>query len=427
LARNYFIPSLLYFAVTLASGSWIRLQWAEPSLAVFNPQFLIHSHSHVAMLGWLFLALAGLISRFGMNETGRRQMGHPLYLVLLHISIAGMTIAFALQGYAFYSILLSTLFIILSLWFAFIYFRNEKMTVSPLVRNFLNAAVFWMVFSSAGPLALAGGTMMGPDWIQVWVAFYLHLQFNGWITFAVAGLLIAFLERAQIRPDRRKGNIAFWLMFTGVFPSLEPMTREFTENVLWRYAGIGGSFLVLAGTVMMARILYRGAASLAGYPRALLYTALISLLLKSLFHAVASVPGIGEDLTGTHHLAIGFVHLLLLGFASTGILWLILAQMVPLPWNTTVQTGSRILIAGAAGMIGLLFVFGLYQYRAVPVFLPVQWLLFGTGMVVLAGALLILFALPAVFAASMAPQPSRSDNRSDGNPVAYKADHPQNK
>jgi hypothetical protein len=58
---------------------------------VFNPKFLIHSHSHVAMLGWLFLALAGLISQFGMKENGRRQMGHPLYLILLHLSIAGMT------------------------------------------------------------------------------------------------------------------------------------------------------------------------------------------------------------------------------------------------------------------------------------------------------------------------------------------------
>jgi hypothetical protein len=396
--------------VTLTSGSWIRLQWAEPALAVFNPKFLIHSHSHVAMLGWLFLALAGLISQFGMKENGRKQMGHPLYLILLHLSIAGMTVAFALQGYAFYSILLSTLFIILSLWFAFIYIRNEKMTVSPLVRNFLNAAVFWMVFSSAGPLALAGGTMMGPDWIQLWVAFYLHLQFNGWITFAVAGLLIAFLERSQIRVDRRTGSIAFWLMFTGVFPSIGPMIREFTESVLWIYAGIGGSLLVLAGTVIIAGMLYTGAGHLARYPRALLYTALISLLLKSLFHAVASIPGVGEGLTGTHHLAIGFVHLLLLGFASTGILWLILAHLLPLPWNKTVRAGSLILLTGAAGMIGLLFVFGMYQYLLVPLFLPVQWLLFGTGLVVLAGGCVILFALSAGSATTTEPLPAGSGN-----------------
>ena len=404
----------MYLIVTLASGSWIRLQWAEPALAVFNPKFLIHSHSHVAMLGWVFLALAGLIAQFGMNENGRKQMAHPLYLVLLHISIAGMTIAFALQGYAFYSILLSTLFIILSLWFAFVYFRYEKMTVSPLVRNFLNAAVFWMVFSSAGPLALAGGTMMGPDWIQLWVAFYLHLQFNGWITFAVAGLFIAFLENSRIRANDRSGSIAFWLIFTGVFPSLEPMTREFTEGALWLYAGIGGSFLVLAGTVIIAGLLYAGARNLARYPRALFYTALISLLLKSLFHAVASSPGIGEALTGTHHLAIGFVHLLLLGFASTGILWLILVRMVLLPWNKTIRAGSLMLIAGAATMIGLLFTFGMYQFLLVPLFLPVQWLLFGTGVVVLAGGCLILIALSS---GSALPLRDDSGRRSYEKPI----------
>ncbi|MCA1801748.1 MAG: hypothetical protein LC662_04730, partial [Rhodothermaceae bacterium] len=154
--------------------------------------------------------------------------------------------------------------------------------------------------------------------------------------------------------------------------------------------------------------LYRGAGRLARYPRALLYTALVSLLLKSLFHAVASIPGVGEGLTGTHLLAIGFVHLLLLGFASTGILWLILTHMLPLPWNKTIRAGSLILITGAAGMIGLLFVFGMYQYLLVPLFLPVQWLLFGTGLVVLAGGCLILFALPAGSATSTQPLPAGS-------------------
>ena len=88
-------------------------------------------------------------------------------------------------------------------------------------------------------------------------------------------------------------------------------------------------------------------------------------------------------------------HLLLLGFASTGILWLILVRMVPLPWNKTIRAGSLMLIAGAATMIGLLFTFGMYQYLLVPLFLPVQWLLFGTGLIVLAGGCLIVLALPA--------------------------------
>jgi hypothetical protein len=395
LVRKYYIPSLFYLIVTLVSGSFIRLQWAEPSLMVFNPKFLIHSHSHVAMLGWLYLALAGLISQFGMNENGRKKMGHPLYLVLLHTAIAGMTIAFALQGYAFYSILLSTLFIVLSLWFAFVYFSNENMAVNPLVRNFLNAAVFWMVFSSVGPLALAGGTMMGPDWIQGWVAFYLHLQFNGWITFAVAGLLIAWLEKSQVHVDQRPGSMAFWLLFIGVFPSMEPLIRDLTGNDLWIYAGIGGAFLVLAGTMLLAAVLYKHYSHIPGWPKLLIYTALASFLLKSLFHAMASVPGIGEGLTGTHLFTIGFVHLLLLGFASTAILWLILAQAITSPWNKTIRIGSVILIMGTVCMVGLLFIFGMYQYLQVPLFLPVQWLLFGTGLIVLAGGCMILIALLA--------------------------------
>jgi hypothetical protein len=113
-------------------------------------------------------------------------------------------------------------------------------------------------------------------------------------------------------------------------------------------------------------------------------------------------------------------HLLLLGFASTGILWLILVRMVPLPWNKTIRACSLMLIAGAATMIGLLFTFGMYQYLLIPLFLPVKWLLFGTGLIVLAGGCLILLALPAGSAGSArsaGPLLDDSGSRSDEIPI----------
>lgn len=393
LFQKYLIPSLFYLIVTLISGSWIRLQWAEPSLMVFNPEFLIHSHSHVAMLGWLFLALAGLIARYGMKESGHKQMGHPVYLILLHFSISGMTVAFALQGYAFYSILLSTLFIILSLWFVIIYFRHENRDLTPLSRNFLNAAVFWLVFSSIGPLALAGGTMMGPEWIQAWVAFYLHLQFNGWITFAVIGLLIVFMEKMNISIHRRSSDVAFWMLFIGLLPSLIPLISEFADSTLLIYAGTAGSFSLLAGTLLISAELLKRSGGLTRYPKALFHTAIIALLIKSLFHAIASFPLIGDGFIRTHYLAIGFVHLLLLGFASMAVIWLIIAQAACLPWNSRIRCGIWIFISGAVSMVALLFVFGMYQYLLIPLLLPVQWILLGTGLVTLTGGCIILYAL----------------------------------
>ncbi|MFU8860470.1 MAG: hypothetical protein ACNA8K_08595 [Cyclonatronaceae bacterium] len=391
--KKYLIPSLFYLIVTLVTGCWIRLQWADPSMMVFNPKFLIHSHSHVAMLGWLFLALAGLIARYGMTESGRRQMGNPVYLALLHFSIGGMTIAFALQGYAFYSILLSTLFILLSLWFAIIYFRHENPDVCSLTRNFLNAAVFWMVFSSVGPLALAGGTMMGPDWIRAWVAFYLHLQFNGWITFALIGLIIAFLDKNNISINRRSGTVAFWLLFAGLLPSIEPMVREFTDSKVLLYAGIAGSFAVFAGSLVIGAKLFKRSGDRIRHQKALFFTAVIALLFKSLFHAFASLPGIGEGLIATRYFAIGFVHLLLLGFASMAVIWLITVPAISSPRNNLISYGTWIFVSGAISMILLLFAFGMYQYLLVPIFLPVQWILLGTGLVTLSGGCIILYNL----------------------------------
>jgi hypothetical protein len=395
MVRSYHIPSLLYLIVTLLSGIWIRLQWAEPDLAIFNARFLIHAHSHVAMLGWLFLALAGLIAQSGMTAEGQKKMKHPVFLALLHISIVGMTVAFALQGYAFYSILLSTLFVVLSLWFAWLYFRYEDMQILSLVRNFLNAAVFWMVFSSAAPLALAAGSMMGPDWIQGWVSFYLHLQFNGWITFAVTGLIIACFGDSFTSADIRYGNIAFWLLFIGLLPSFEPFIREMHGTLPWITAGMTGALLAFAGTSILIAILIKKIFRYRQHSKALIAAALAGLFLKSMFHAIASIPGPGDRLLETHLFAIGFVHLLLLGFASTAIIWLMLLRFVPLlpGWRAVVQSGILLFLSGAVAMIALLFVFGLFQFLQIPLFLPVQWVLFIAGLPVLAGSILLLISL----------------------------------
>ena len=59
--RYFILPALLYLTISLMGGMWIRLQWAVPTWTLFTTKFMIHAHSHLALLGWLFLALFRLL------------------------------------------------------------------------------------------------------------------------------------------------------------------------------------------------------------------------------------------------------------------------------------------------------------------------------------------------------------------------------
>ena len=117
-------PSLIYLLLTLLIGIWIRFQWIQPEMAIFNSKYLIHAHSHLAMLGWLFPVLAALLMHTGTREQTWKDLLNPYFLIPLHFTIIAMTIAFALEGYAMNSIVLSTFFICLMIWFGWYFLKN---------------------------------------------------------------------------------------------------------------------------------------------------------------------------------------------------------------------------------------------------------------------------------------------------------------
>lgn len=124
------------------------------------------------------------------------------FSILIQITVIGMLVFFTLEGYAASSITFSSLHIFLSYYFAYLYFRYERMDLNPTVRNFYNAAVFWMVISSIGPGLLAAGSGLTPFWMESAIGFYLHLQFNGWFIFFLTGFAYHFLIIKHYRGNR---------------------------------------------------------------------------------------------------------------------------------------------------------------------------------------------------------------------------------
>ena len=98
------------FLIAALMGLLLRLQFVAPVTNV-NYQFLLHGHSHIAMLGWVYLALFALIYHFFIPKNKETEQKFNRLFWITEVAVIGMMIAFPLQGYAVFSIIFSTLHI----------------------------------------------------------------------------------------------------------------------------------------------------------------------------------------------------------------------------------------------------------------------------------------------------------------------------
>ncbi|MEX0928881.1 MAG: iron-sulfur cluster repair di-iron protein [Balneolales bacterium] len=390
---RFYLPALFYFIVVAATGSLLRFLWTAPAYTLFNAQYLIHAHSHVALLGWIFLVLCGLLLEYGMqkNQPGKKLLS--AFSILVQITVIGMLISFTLQGYAPASIAFSTIHILLSYYFAWLYFRHERMDIDPRVRNFYNAAVLWMILSSLGPLLLAAGSRLTLFWMNTAIGFYLHLQFNGWFTFLLTGLAFQFLINRHYWENPTWGNWPFVLMFVGLLPSLVPIIDN-SGLARWMIgAGAAGTLAFSAGSLMVLHLVWKSRVALAGKGAAgLFWFAFTAGAVKTLMQAATAWPQV-HIFSSSHYVVIGFNHLLLLGFISSSLLYILLCkQPAPDPMRIRL-TGSLLYQTGAGAMLVLLFGIGFMQILGVVISLPFQLWLFITGVLILTGLLFLTAAL----------------------------------
>jgi hypothetical protein len=96
---NFFIAAMMGLALRYSFISSINL----------NYRYLTHAHSHLAMLGWVYLMLFVLIVHYFVPE--KKPVYNRLFW-LTEFSVVGMMVSFPFQGYAVISITFSTLHIL---------------------------------------------------------------------------------------------------------------------------------------------------------------------------------------------------------------------------------------------------------------------------------------------------------------------------
>lgn len=318
--KHWILFSLFNFLVAALMGLILRGAFVW-EISWLDYRDMMHGHSHVAMLGWVYMALYVLV---GERFIPKERWHKPIYSRLFwftQFTVVGMMVSFPLQGYGAISITFSSLHIIASYIFAYMVWRDHR-TVHPQVSLLIKSALVLMLIStigvwSLGPMALLGGR--SSTLYQFAIQFYLHFQFHGWFTFCVLALLLDTLSRSSMIINRT------FKQFYGLL--LVSVILTYGLVLAW---GLGGTIPLIingAGVLfqLMALLLFFKIVkesnkgffnSLSPSMRAFYRFGIISWIAKVLIQAVVLLPAAAVVSFIIRPFMIGFIHLTLLGFIS---------------------------------------------------------------------------------------------------------------
>ena len=326
--KKYIHMTFLLLLLTAISGVWLRAfgLWPSTTMPYDN---VLHAHSHLALIGWLFIA-AFLIFLLFYKEDFQHKIHPKLILMTLIVTSLFMFLAFLYQGYGILSVALSTLHIFVEYWavvYVWLNIRNRKMP--GVAKLFIIGGLIANVVSSIGPYTLAYLSATKQTHLALFdvaIYFYLHFQYNGWLTMFLIGMFILFLDKMQISVNKRLIKYSFWIYFVALFPG-------FMISALW--VGLGPVLEVVASIASIGQwvaVIMFLVASNQGFkqlyvrlPRLSFFTLVFALFLfivKSTMELGLISPTLADLVNNTRDVIIGYLHLTLLGFLTLFVLFM---------------------------------------------------------------------------------------------------------
>ncbi len=326
--KKQIIVCLLNFLIAALMG--LALRYAAINDIGINYRFLTHAHSHVAMLGWVYLMLFAFIVHYFVPEQ------KPFYqrlFWLTEFAVVGMMFSFPFQGYAAISISFSTLHILCSYYFVHIIWKHHK-TNSKATRLLLKTSLLFMLLSTIGVWCLGPTVgLMGKAsaFYQIAIQFFLHFQFNGWFLFAVIAL---FFHQLKI-DDSKTFIIFFKLLLASTILTLAMPIQWFAPNFMLIVLNALGVVLQLVAIYFFFKLIKIEIKKFnTSVSKLTIYSyqfALLCLALKSIVQLASLVPQLTEELYLHRNFVIGFIHLLMLGVISGFLFSFILKQLKTKP------------------------------------------------------------------------------------------------
>lgn len=335
--------SFLYLLVVAAAGTFLRAMPFLPSTGL-DYQHVLHAHSHLAFLGWvysaLFLALLHFFLPSGSFETPRYQK----IFWLTQATTVSMFLAFLLDGYGGTSIALLSIHTFLAIVFIRQFLKDAKLTFQSSSTWFVLVAFGSFCLSALGPLAIPFVKIFGendPELMKMAVHFYLHFHYNGWFVFGLLALLLKIMETENIAPPRYLARWTFGLLAAGLAPAYFlivpfvklPWALDWLVKlaVLAQWTGFGMLLLFFIKN-SISRHLKKDQAG-----HWLLQTSFAFLFFKFSLELFSEIPGVSTFVNlENRFLTIGYLHLIFLG-AVTPFFWWLFEKAVWSDWRKGVS------------------------------------------------------------------------------------------
>ena len=351
---EWYKVSLLFLFLVAIIGTLLR------SFGFFSIPFeyshLVHAHSHTAFQGWVYLLMFLLLTKTFLSEEQLKHRRYPLQFKITVFIIFGILISFAVQGYALYSILFSTLFQLLNYWFVASFLRdtrtNSQNTTNGTSLRFIKAGLWFGVLSTILPYGigiLSAKGLNGTEAYRSLVYSFMHLQYNGWFLFIVLGLFYNYLDRKEIPYNKQRSKLFYRFFTLAVIPaiSLSLLGMSFSKYLL--------PIAYLSALLLAVSMIY----FVISVPKNLLtyilkesrwfnlyvLVFLLSFALKLLLQCLSVFPFVKIYAFYSKSIIIAYLHLSLLGSIS----FLLLALLIDKKWLSItwiVKVGSSLLVAG---------------------------------------------------------------------------------
>ncbi|MFK5972416.1 MAG: hypothetical protein QM485_03965 [Flavobacteriaceae bacterium] len=313
--------ALFYFLLAAILGVVLRSFY---SVAIpVNYKFFVHTHSHIALLGWVYMALTTLLYKLYLDKLNLDKKYRRIFW-FTQLTLLGMLLTFPFQGYALFSIVFSTLFLFASYWFAWFFLKHTP-TILKKTNSYtcIRIALWYLVVSSLGPWVL--GVIMNTlgaqsIWYRLAIYFYLHFLYNGWMILALIGIVLYIFEERKISLSDKIFKRFFWSLNLGVVLTFFLSTLFTNPSILLYVLGGAGALLQLyAFRILLMKLAgprERSGLMLSPFQYGLLKTIAVLLGIKMLLQLLTALPYFANLAATVLDFTIGYLHWTFLGVVS---------------------------------------------------------------------------------------------------------------
>ncbi len=393
--RRWFAIALLNLAIAATIGCVLRsIYIVEIPHVNFKP--LLHAHSHVAMLGWIFIALLVFLLEDADRDPARQR--HRTFLFWAQVAVVGMLLSFPVQGYGAVSIAFTTLHMLVSYGLAVFAWKGTRHWVTAGSRRLVRIAIIMQVLSTVGVWAMApilASGLFGSELYYWSIQFFLHFQFNGWFWFAALALWSRWAETHGAPPLLDPFTIRLWLVSAVLTFALAIAWSERHWPII-AINSLGVLLQLWAGWRTAQAIRHTQQMLFAKAPlwawRCVTY-ALIFMGLKVLMQTVVAVPHVAVIALTIRNYVIGFIHLNMLGAISMMLFAMALLRGWFVSTDRLVRLGLSLFTAGVLLSEAALFLQGTFFWVGWGLIPGYHWIQLLTSVPIPLGVVLLLVHL----------------------------------